>query len=909
MNRYTNLSFSSLNDLPVLALPWEQFDTLLANSQKQWDAWGQLKDLTPKFINTPGAADIPLYAEYMKKIDGINKKTTEAFGSGDYRKGMQALKEGQTAILKEWKPGGMAYALEKRYGEYAAIDENINKVTEKYKDPQYRMYYKDKLKENVLKQDIYNPDTRTYKTIESPTISAEVDILEEANKYFKDKFKDKKFEIRYSTTIPNHIEKLTVEGMDEASATDALNSFYEMPHIANKLDIETELGLKGVDQEATVANYLKREKEAFEKDTATLKDSYAKLEAQSKGSYKERTDLQRALTQLGLYDGSIDGDIGPKTLAGLEKIKEKVDREYTPSKVTAESLLRNRIKNNYTQMYVDPAKKRDVDLMWDRNADLRLKKQELEIQKKTYDLLERKLLMDESVVSQPYINDEVTLSTNMQLLEDSKKQQVENNNIYRKQLQTTIGDKEDIGIFTKDGKTVGETALILSQGKTRYVNPDGTVNPTLLRGYLATNGLNYTPAEAVKLATHISEDGVNSLLSSAAASELQVKTAINVSKQRTDDMMEAFKEKNNGIEIFGVVSVNKPGSTGTSSGRTSGQGIDASIQMRTMTPKELKEEYNNGNTVVIKAVHKELEKRLSPEEKKKVTSRSNMFVTDETPLLKNLKDAANANIGSYIRLDGLTTSQAKELGLSKEKGAFLPDNRLERIHIMPVKDVNTGEEVPTYIGVTNKGQSIQLFLPPGMESTYRLAKEEAFAKTYNPNTLTSNDLVLSNQIASSLYGDHSSYTPSNQQIKTTLESNLDWTEISKHKVSNPTVPQITYDVNWVLVKTKEGTKHLVSYDPTHPDQVEEVSKIQQDMSKDAIIRAANSGTGLFIQQFMGTDINEIDKVISTEKANTLRPLLEEQLKNNPRGTTKLTKTNVTDPVLQEGINSILNSRF
>lgn len=128
-NRYTNLSYSNLNDLPLLSLPFEQLQGVLSASQQAKDQFDELSGLTPKYIqNSP--SDVQLAGTVKQYQNDLAVQLADIAASGDANKYRRELANARRNIVKMWQPGGAAHALETRYAEDLKDKETVRKAFE-----------------------------------------------------------------------------------------------------------------------------------------------------------------------------------------------------------------------------------------------------------------------------------------------------------------------------------------------------------------------------------------------------------------------------------------------------------------------------------------------------------------------------------------------------------------------------------------------------------------------------------------------------------------------------------------------------------------------------------------------------------------------------------------------------------
>lgn len=158
-NRYTQLSFNSLNDLPQLQLPYEKLDNLLGQQQSKIDLLNGLADLTPKFIQQ-SEDDRSLAGRIMKYQQDVKAQLAEIAKTGNVNAYMNGLSQAQNQIKKLYSPGGPADVLQQRYNQ--DIEEK-KRLAEFYKDkPDWANYELANRKYNKVG---YNSQTGEYNPV------------------------------------------------------------------------------------------------------------------------------------------------------------------------------------------------------------------------------------------------------------------------------------------------------------------------------------------------------------------------------------------------------------------------------------------------------------------------------------------------------------------------------------------------------------------------------------------------------------------------------------------------------------------------------------------------------------------------------------------------------------------------
>ena len=160
-NRYTQLSFNSLNDLPQLQLPYEQLDNLLGQQQSKIDLLNASADLTPKFIQQ-SEDDRNLAGQIMRYQQDVKAQLAEIAKTGNVNAYMEGLNQAQNQIKRLYSPGGAADVLQQRLAQKEARDKQLDEF---YKDnPKLANYYKQVTPYNKVG---YNAQTGEYNPVNS----------------------------------------------------------------------------------------------------------------------------------------------------------------------------------------------------------------------------------------------------------------------------------------------------------------------------------------------------------------------------------------------------------------------------------------------------------------------------------------------------------------------------------------------------------------------------------------------------------------------------------------------------------------------------------------------------------------------------------------------------------------------
>jgi len=178
-NRYTQLEYSNLNDLPLLQLPFEQLNELVMASQKSKDEFNALSELAPKYIKD-SETDVNLKNQITAYQSQVSQQLADIAAKGDITEYRRQLGNAKKAIVNMWKPGGPAHALEQRYEQE---QKRIKDLEEYFKDNKLvREMYQKKYNYNDIE---YDPETGGYKSLPGQMYFRDIND-EEISKWFLD---------------------------------------------------------------------------------------------------------------------------------------------------------------------------------------------------------------------------------------------------------------------------------------------------------------------------------------------------------------------------------------------------------------------------------------------------------------------------------------------------------------------------------------------------------------------------------------------------------------------------------------------------------------------------------------------------------------------------------------------------
>ena len=315
-NRYTKLTYSNLNDLPLMQLPFEQLDQLAGQAQAEKNMFDQANAAGFKYLNNP--SDVELADSVKEYQQGIEDQLVDIRKNGNVDQYRNSLKGAVTNLVKLRQPNGPIHALEDRYNQYQSIQSELK---EKYKKDESNINYSYALSQLSPGDINYNVDEGTYSSISSPNVQNYIDL-------------NKKLQETAKAMLPAEEEFSYIEGDyvwtqsgKKYDIRGALDGFWAQQSTQQQLGIEAWNKTNNLTAEQKerlkIANY-----EAVREKVNVLDSSRAKLRALLEdGSNKSILELQSFLKESDEYKGKLDGIAGPKTVQALANYEEWMDNE------------------------------------------------------------------------------------------------------------------------------------------------------------------------------------------------------------------------------------------------------------------------------------------------------------------------------------------------------------------------------------------------------------------------------------------------------------------------------------------------------------------------------------------------------------------------------------------------------
>jgi hypothetical protein len=176
-NRYTQLSWGTLNDIPLLKLPIEALAGVMAVAEKEKEDFDKLSSLTPKYIKN-SKSDVGVANNIRSYQNKLTEDLAEIAAKGNANEYRRSLHDAKKQIADLWAEGGAANALETRYNTWAEMQKQIDKDFENNR--RVGNYVKSSYKFGDIE---YDPSMRTYKGLDSANYYRDIKD-EDVSKWF-----------------------------------------------------------------------------------------------------------------------------------------------------------------------------------------------------------------------------------------------------------------------------------------------------------------------------------------------------------------------------------------------------------------------------------------------------------------------------------------------------------------------------------------------------------------------------------------------------------------------------------------------------------------------------------------------------------------------------------------------------
>lgn len=311
MNRYTKLTYGTLNDLPLPELPFEQLGALIGNYQKQKDFYDQQKDASFKVLSNE--SDQKLAKEVNEYQDNLSSQLADIYMKGDTKEYMASLRGGVKNLLDLRRPGGAIAALESRYDQAQKVREELD---EQFKDDANKMNYEVALSMIDIGDINYDAEARTYSSINKPTLQNFFDISERVDEAIK-------------LILPEEYSNINLrdgywwkEITEKYDVRSVIDSIMREPEVQEQMRIKAVYdSMKMSDEQKQAFVELQGEKNRIVSEQATdainIVSSYI-----NSNNAKDVKQGQSIMAQLGFYKGAIDGVTGDQTEQAFQEFSD-----------------------------------------------------------------------------------------------------------------------------------------------------------------------------------------------------------------------------------------------------------------------------------------------------------------------------------------------------------------------------------------------------------------------------------------------------------------------------------------------------------------------------------------------------------------------------------------------------------
>lgn len=328
-------------NLPLLQLPFEQLVGQMQSYQQDYDTVGSLTSIMPNYLEK----DAEWANRYKEYISAISESVTNAFASGDTVKAMRMLNAAKNTLANEWKPGGLAIALQNRYEAYNKGIEQLRKAAEK--DPTNLNYlYGANIFQKSIEDLGYDYVSGKYNQIGQPLIFNYTDI----NKKVLENVNAVDADITEKDILSGYwIQRLKNKGYDQNKIESIWQGIISDPGVAQQLEVNA----FGVTRNMTPEQMA----ETLDNDINTTAEKINKAkESLFNLPVKEQ---QKLLQEQGLYRGKIDGIAGSMTKEAVNKYNELLDKrlerlaEYqnNPEAYIKQKYVVEPLKNQYQSYF------------------------------------------------------------------------------------------------------------------------------------------------------------------------------------------------------------------------------------------------------------------------------------------------------------------------------------------------------------------------------------------------------------------------------------------------------------------------------------------------------------------------------------------------------------------------------
>jgi hypothetical protein len=302
--------------IPRMGVPLELMAVKMQAIQEAKNKFDTLSELTPQALQLEG--DQKLLAKYNQYVDKLSKSVADAFASGDAKKASRMMSAAKSQLSREWKQGGVAYALKDRA---TAMSEGVNEIMTREIGDDYKEVNRTVDLYRFKKQtgDIgYDLESGQYNKIGKPIKTTHVDLIAKAKDYADALGIDKTGYLDFVTAarqgLPAVAGLVHKEQVDIKKIEQQLDMYLNDPQVKGQLAIEQEY--------KNITNGRYEDTDKLTSDAIAYLDAdidklnTSKKDFDKRGIIQQKTDLAR----LGLYQ---DADFSATENDALTKAKDE----------------------------------------------------------------------------------------------------------------------------------------------------------------------------------------------------------------------------------------------------------------------------------------------------------------------------------------------------------------------------------------------------------------------------------------------------------------------------------------------------------------------------------------------------------------------------------------------------------
>lgn len=328
--------------LPTLQLPFEQLYDQMQKMQQEKDLFDVMKTMKPQYVE----GDKAIVEAGLKEVQSMVSNVAQSFASGKTTDAMRELRDAKTVLTSMWSPTGVFGGVQAYYQEYQKALKEVEEFTKDNTDPAYRYVYKDMVRQSIKEGSGIDPITGKRRTVATPDMTKEVDVLKELDGFLKDWKPDTKTNIERRGQYYYYVG--TTEQVPMHEIEKAMSNFMQTPKIDNALNIQAQYrnSIAGEQEKVMTKELIAREHQDKIKQAGEKINIYEK---KLKGTIDERKQVQQILgvAPTGILDENTEN--------ALAKLKQDIEARSKVdfNKMDSLSLYRYSVEQNIRDAIYD----------------------------------------------------------------------------------------------------------------------------------------------------------------------------------------------------------------------------------------------------------------------------------------------------------------------------------------------------------------------------------------------------------------------------------------------------------------------------------------------------------------------------------------------------------------------------